>query len=267
METRSRATPARLRSDAKVPRLTGMVHLQPLPGSPLYGGTIDAVVDAAVADAQVLCDGGFDAIIVENFGDVPFVTGRVGPETVAAMTFVAGAIKNVVGIHVGINVLRNDPLAALAIAAVIGGTFIRVNVHTGVVVADQGVIQGDARATLAARRLLGADVSLWADVHVKHARPLVQTAIEDEAADAVERGCADAIIVSGPRTGSACDLRELARVRSSVDAPVLVGSGVNEQSVAEILTLSDGVIVGSCLKRAGRVDRELVDRIVARSRG
>ena len=238
--------------------IIGMIHLKPLPGAPGYGGSLQEIVDAALADARALDEGGIDAMMLENYGDVPFRKEKVEPHTIAAMAMIAAEIGRVTARPLGINVLRNDPIAALGIAAVCGAAMIRVNVHTGAMLTDQGVIEGNASATLGYRMKLGAgSVKIMADVHVKHAAPLAPIPIETAAADAVERGLADALIVTGSRTGAGCDIDELVRVRAAVDAPVLVGSGVTDETIAPLLRACDGVIVGSWLKRDGDVRNEV----------
>jgi uncharacterized protein len=147
----------------------GMVHLEPLPGSPRWAGSMHEVSRAALADAQALAEGGVHALLVENFGDVPFSPGRVDAACVAAMAAVATQIRRAVSLPLGINALRTDALSALAVAAAVGARFIRVNVHTGAVVTDQGIVASGAHDTLRYRRLLGVDVALLADVQTKHA--------------------------------------------------------------------------------------------------
>jgi membrane complex biogenesis BtpA family protein len=251
--------------------IIGMVHLKPLPGTPRYGGSWQEVLDAALTDAEALHAGGIDAIMVENYGDVPFHRGSVEPHTIAALALVAEEIRRMTGRPLGINVLRNDAMAAMGIAAICSAVMIRVNVHTGAVLADQGVIQGSARETLDYRTKLRADVRILADVNVKHAMPLAPFPIEEAAADAVERGLADALIVTGSRTGASADIDELRRARAAVDAPVLVGSGVTDATAAELLRVADGAIVGSWLKHGGDVekpvDRERVERLMGWWRG
>src|SRR5260221_12896089 len=114
----------------------GMVHLAPLPGAPLYGGSLDEVIARALADAETLAAGGVTAIAVENFGDRPFRKNRVEPETIAAMTRVVAEIARAVNLPLGVNVLRNDAPAALAVAAATGAAFIPGHVHTRAVLAD-----------------------------------------------------------------------------------------------------------------------------------
>src|SRR5207245_841180 len=121
--------------------LIGMVHLQALPGSPRWEGSMARVIEAALADARALVEGGIDALLVENFGDAPFTAGRVDAATVAGVTAVAAEIRRTFAeTPLGVNVLKNDARAALAVVAAVGGRFIRVNVHAGAVVADQGIV-------------------------------------------------------------------------------------------------------------------------------
>jgi hypothetical protein len=214
---------------------------------------MEAVVERALADARALQDGGFHACLVENLGDAPFSPGRVDPATVAAMAAVVAEVRRAVAIPVGVNVLKNDAQAALAVAAATGAAFIRVNVHVGAVVGDQGVLQGDAYHTLRYRRLLGTETRLFVDVGGKHTVPLAPVELEQVARDAVSRGLADALVVSGAATGEATPLADVERVRAVVpDRPLLVGSGVSPESIGKLLAVADGVIVGTWLKRDGR---------------
>ena len=247
----------------------GMVHLVPLPGSPRWAGSMRDVIAAALADARALIDGGVDALLVENFGDAPFTAGRVEPATVAAMSVVAAEVRREFPrTRLGLNVLKNDARAALGVAAAVGAEFIRVNVHAGAVLADQGVVQSDAYGTLRDRRLLGVDVAIVADVGGKHAVPLAPVETEQMARDLVHRGLADALVVSGAATGQATPLGEVKRVRSAVpDVPLLIGSGVTAETAAELLSVADGLIVGTSVKRDGDVrqpvDRARVEKLVA----
>jgi membrane complex biogenesis BtpA family protein len=252
--------------------LIGMVHLAPLPGSPRWAGSMEQVIGSALADARALVEGGMDALLVENYGDVPFSAGRVEPWTVAAMAVTVAALRAAwPTLPLGVNVLKNDARAALAVAAAAGAQFMRVNVHAGAVVADQGLVQTEAYHTLRDRRLLGADVRLFADVQGKHAVPLAPVEVEQVARDLVHRELADVLVVSGRATGEATALADVKRVRSAVpNVPIVVGSGVTPDTVAELLSVADGVIVGTFVKREGNVshpvDPERVRRLVAATR-
>jgi membrane complex biogenesis BtpA family protein len=236
-----------------LPSLVGVIHLLPLPDSPRYAGDLAAVVASAGRDARVLAEAGFDGIVVENFGDAPFVPGAVAPVTVASLTACALAVRAAVpGVALGVNVLRNDAEAALAVAVAASAEMIRVNVHTGARVTDQGLIEGRAYATLRRRRALGAErVALLCDVDVKHSAPLAARPLGEEAADLAGRGLADAILVTGTGTGRGVDRRDLETVLAAVRVPVLVASGVTVETLDAVRD-AHGVVVGSCLRASGR---------------
>lgn len=233
----------------------GMIHLHALPGAPLFR-SIDRVLEAALADARAIRDGGCDGFAIENFGDRPFTRGRVEAETVAAMTRVIAEVTREVKLPFGVNVLRNDALSALAIAAATGASFIRVNVHTGAAVTDQGIVEGDAYATLRKRAALAPDVLIFADYMVKHATPLGEVS----AKDLRERGLADALIVTGSATGAAADPARLYALRD-LDAPLLLGSGLTAENAGDFPD-ADGAIVGTSLKTGGAVDPARVEAVV-----
>jgi membrane complex biogenesis BtpA family protein len=234
--------------------LIGVVHLKPLPGAPRFAGSLRDVIDFAIADARAYERGGAHAVFIENFGDVPFTKGSVAPETIAAMTAAGCAVRAAVKLPIGFNVLRNDAQAALALCAACGGGFVRVNVHSGAMLTDQGLIEGDAYHTLRYRERIAPGAQIFADVHVKHAVPLGDWTLEDAAHDTVDRGLADALIVSGVGTGQAADLGDVERVRAACPkTKLLLGSGVNAKSVKNYLRFADGVIVGSSLKRVGKL--------------
>ena len=220
----------------------------------------------AVRDAGALATAGFDAVLVENFGDAPFFKDAVPPETIAAMARAAEAVRAVLppSLAVGVNVLRNDARAAVAIAAAADLDFIRVNVLTGSVATDQGLVQGRAAEVLRARAHLAPRVRILADVCVKHARPLAPRPLAEEVHDLVARGGADAVIVSGERTGGGVDPAHLEAVRAAAgDAPVLVGSGASARTVGALLAHADGVIVGTALKRGGHTTARVDPRRAA----
>jgi membrane complex biogenesis BtpA family protein len=237
------------------PRLVGVVHLPPLPGSPRSSLSAAACAKLAAADARTLAEAGFDFVVVENFGDAPFFRGAVPAVTVAAMTACAVAVREAApGLPLGINVLRNDAESALAIAVVAGAASIRVNVLTGARVTDQGVIEGCAATLFRARRALGAEaIEVWGDVDVKHSAPLAARPIADEVGDLVSRSFAAAVLVTGEGTGRAVDHTKLEEVQKAVHhkVPVLVASGATIGALPSLARRCDGVIVGSALRADG----------------
>ncbi len=240
----------------------GMVHLPALPGAPGWSGSLDAVRRFALDEAEVLQAGGVGALMVENYHDVPFHAGSVPAHTVAAMTVILRAVRDgFPGLPCGVNVLRNDGAAALAVALATGASFIRVNVLSGAVVTDQRLIQGRADRLLRLRRELGVEVGILADVRVKHGRPLGSRPLIEEALDLRQRCLADGLILTGEATGAAADPDEMRRVREALpDCPLLVGSGMCDETVREFADWADGYIVGTSLKSPGPDGHPVTDR-------
>jgi len=250
--------------------LVAMVHLAGLPGSP-EERPLEETLSRAAAEAELLASVGFDALLIENFGDLPFRPGRAEEHTIVAMTLAAREITQRVKVPFGINVLRNDPVSALAIAHGVGGRFIRVNVHTGVRATDQGLIEGRAHETLRYRDRIGSDALILADAAVKHSTPMDGLSLEETAREVAYRGLADALIVTGVATGEETSPGDLEAVRRAVpDRPILVGSGACAENVRSLLELADGVIVGSDVKEngraEGRVDRARAEAFVRAAR-
>ena len=219
----------------------------------------------AEQEAAALSSGGVDGIIVENFFDAPFRKSRVDPATACALSLVVQKIKAVSDLPIGVNVLRNDAKTALAVATTAGAAFIRVNIYTGAMLTDQGIIEGEAAEILQYRRLLAAEhIKIFADVMVKHASPLTPFAdIKQMAKDTAGRGGADALIVSGIATGSSPDLDDLRAVKEATpDCPLFIGSGASADNAASLMSVADGMIVASSLKRQGKLENPIdVERV------
>ncbi|GGA51857.1 photosystem I biogenesis protein BtpA [Okeania sp. KiyG1] len=238
--------------------IIGVVHLQPLPTSPRWGGDLQAIISRAEREATALASGGVDGIIVENFFDAPFVKDQVDPAVVSAMTLLVQKIMNLVSLPIGINVLRNDGQSAMAIASCVQAQFIRVNVLTGVMSTDQGLIEGKAHQLLRYRRELGSDVKIFADVLVKHAQPLGEPNLTTVVQETIERGLADGIILSGWATGSPPTLEDLKLASAAAsDTPIFIGSGANLNNISTLMPAVDGVIVSSSLKRHGQIEQPI----------
>lgn len=238
--------------------IIGVVHLLPLPTSCRWGGSLKAAIARAEQEATALASGGVDGIMVENFFDAPFAKSQVDPAVVSAMTLIVQRIANLVTLPLGVNVLRNDARSAMAIASCVDAQFIRVNVLTGVMATDQGLIEGEADQLQRYRRELGSDVKILADVLVKHARPLSAPNLTVAVQDTIERGLADGIILSGWATGSPPSLEDLELASAAANGtPVFIGSGASWENIATLMQAADGAIVSSSLKRHGKRDQPI----------
>ena len=230
----------------------------------------------AISSAKIFEQCGYSAVIIENFGDAPFYPEKAPPETIAAMALVGQAIRQAVPVPLGINVLRNDAFGALALAKILSADFIRVNILNGVSATDQGMISGPAHTLLRERERLFAGptskhpIQLLADVHVKHARPISELDLATAAKDLAARGGADAIIVSGTRTGSPVAIEDLKTVKHAVDCPVFIGSGLNFENATALLPYADGAIVATVTLKNGQlgqaVDRQRAEKLMTLAR-
>jgi conserved hypothetical protein TIGR00259 len=231
----------------------GVVHLLPLPTSPRWGNSLKAVIARAEQEATALASGGVDGLIVENFFDAPFTKECVDPAVISAMSLIVQRLMNLVTLPIGVNVLRNDARSAMAIATCTRAHFIRVNVLTGVMATDQGLIEGRAHELLRYRRELGSEVKIFADVLVKHARPLGSPNLTTAVQETIERGLADAVILSGWTTGSPPSLEDLELASAAAgDTPVFIGSGASWENIPRLIQAADGVIVSSSLSATAR---------------
>lgn len=230
--------------------LVGMVHLEPLPGSPRWGGDMARVIAAAARDADALLEGGCDALLVENMGDVPYLRGHVGPETVAAFTLAAAEVARRRA-PFGVQVLAAANREALGIAAATGASFLRVEGFAFAHVADEGWLDACAGELLRARAALRVDVRIWADIKKKHAAHAVTADIDlaDTAKGTAFCG-ADALVVTGTSTGAATDPADVRAARGA-GLPVAVGSGVTPSDAGPLADLADALIVGTSIKVGG----------------
>jgi membrane complex biogenesis BtpA family protein len=249
--------------------LIGVIHSRPLPGSPHYRGEpLEEVYAFAIQEGQRYRAGGFHGLIVENAWDIPFSKPEdLGFETAASMAAMTQLVREEVGLPVGVNVLANGVLCALAVAKAAGGSFVRANQWVNAYVANEGIVEGPAPAATRYRSWLKADdVKVFADVHVKHGSHAIvaDRDVAEQARDA-EFFDADVLIATGQRTGSETQLEEIDAMRVGTRLPVIVGSGVNLENARSIFSASDGAIVASAMKEQGvwwnPVSRERVESL------
>lgn len=235
--------------------IIGVVHSRPLPGAPAYEAEkVESLYDYAVREAEQYAIGGMDGIIVENHGDIPFLKpDDLGLETVASMAILADRVRRACGLPIGINILANGALAAVAIAKAADAAFVRVNQWANAYVANEGIVEGPAaKATRYRSWLRAREVKIFADVHVKHgAHAIVADRGIPELTRDVEFFDADVVIVTGQRTGDEATNEEISLIKGATSLPVVVGSGVHLGNIGPILSVCDGVIVASSLKRDG----------------
>lgn len=260
-------TPHRWRPERAV---IGMIHVPALPGTPHHHLPMPALVAHAVGEARLLRDAGFDALLLENMFDRPYLRRAVGPEIVAAMTAVAAAVRAAVEVPLGIQVLAGANQAALAVAHTTGCQFIRAEGFVFAHVADEGLMdEADAGPLLRYRRHIGADaVAIFCDLKKKHAAHAITADVDlAETARAAAFFDADGIIITGVATGRPADPEDVRAAAEATHLPVLVGSGVTPETAPALLEHAAGIIVGSFLKEGGdwrgALDPDRARRMVA----
>lgn len=238
----------------------GVIHLQPLPGAPRHDGiSVEEIEKSAVEEANIMVENGVNGLIIENFRDMMFKK-KVGPETISVMTRIAMSVKEEVKVPIGICVLQSDALAALAIAKAVEAKFVRVPYYTETYIVDAGIMESIAAEALRFRKIIEAqNVKIFADVHIKHGYPLSQRSIEESAEDAIERGLADSIIITGKKTGGETEPEDVKRVRNQLpEIPLIVGSGVKENNLHKYFpNNADAVIIGTSLKKYGNTEEKV----------
>lgn len=235
--------------------LIGMIHVGALPGTPHASAAMADLARAAADEAKVLRDAGFDAVMIENMHDAPYVHGVQGPEIVASMTRVGIAVREAVPeMRLGVQVLSGGAREALAIALAIGATFVRVENFVFAHVADEGILErAEAGPLLRYRRAIGAQkIDIYADIKKKHASHAITADVS--VAEAVEAAMffgADGVVITGTATGKAASLPDIEAAKKASKRPVLVGSGATAENAKSLLTHADGLIVGSSIKAGG----------------
>ncbi|WP_121510626.1 BtpA/SgcQ family protein [Mesotoga sp. H07pep.5.4] len=247
----------------------GMIHCKPLPGSPFYNGNFRETLDAAVQDARTFVENGIDGLQIENAWDLPFPNPRdISFETVAGLTAVAMELRTKFDIPVGVNMLANGVVPAMAVASVSSLLWVRCNQWANAYVANEGFVEGPSAKALRYRSFLKSDsIKVFADVHVKHGSHAITAdrSVEEQALDNVFFA-ADVLIATGERTGDETSSDEIRRIKAASKLPVIVGSGTCENNITRILGECEGAIAGTHLKVDDKwwnpVDSEKVTRLM-----
>ncbi len=248
--------------------IIGMIHVGALPGTPANCQSVSEIIAQAVREAAIYREGGVEGIAIENMHDVPYLSGEVGPEIVAAMTLVGQAVKAESRLPVGIQILAGANIEAMAVACAADLDFIRAESFVFAHLADEGLIESSAAKLLRYRKMIGADrVQVWADVKKKHSSHAITADISLGAmAETVEFMRGDAVIITGGVTGDPPKLADVEEAKAHCRLPVILGSGVDDKNIAEFWPKADGFIIGSYFKVEGKwqntVDARRVERLM-----
>lgn len=235
--------------------IVGMIHVGALPGTPYASQSVPDIIRQALDEARLLADTGFDAILIENMHDRPYLRQHVGPEIVSGMTAVLDAIHQTVELPLGIQILGGANRQALAVALAGDATFIRAENFAYAHIADEGLMpDADAGPLLRYRRELGAEhIRIFADVKKKHSSHAITADVDiAEAARTAAFFGADGIVVTGIATGEPTAIADVREVSTAVELPVAIGSGITPQNLPDLWEYTDVFIVGSYIKQEGQ---------------
>ncbi len=248
--------------------IIGMIHLPPLPGNPRNSLSPEEIVDKALNDARILVENGIHAIMIENFYDSPYPKYTPREETISLMSIITWEIKKKYNKPIGINILRNCGTSALAIAYITNADFIRVNALSQTMVTDQGIIEPIAYKLSIKQKLLGAEVKIMADINVKHAKPLVERELSSVIRETIERGHADAIIITGKTTGTPPTPEEVIEAKKYTgQTPMVIGSGITKDNLHKYIPYADAFIIGSYFKnKNGKLEPRKIKSLIQRHR-
>lgn len=228
----------------------GVIHVGALPGTPANNKTISELVESATQEANIYKECGIDGIIIENMHDIPYLKGNVGAEIVASMSIIGHRVKEESGLPVGIQILAGANIEAMAVAHAARLDFIRAEGYAFAHVADEGLIESSAAKLLRYRKLIGAEhIHVWADVKKKHSAHAITSDISlGETAETVEFMRGDTVIITGNVTGKAPTLSDVEEAKAHCKLPVVLGSGVNADNIADFYQTADGFIIGTHFK-------------------
>jgi len=243
----------------------GMIHVDALPGTPKYKGSVDKIIAKAIEEAKIYLHSGIDSIALENMHDVPYLNKNTGPEISTLMSIIGYEIKQKTNLPVGIQILAGANKEALAAANSAGLDFIRAEGFVFGHVADEGIIEADAGELLRYRKSIEADdILIFTDIKKKHSSHNITSDVSiEETAKAAEFFLSDGLIITGKSTGQEANIDEIKSVKKTTKLPVIIGSGISDLNLENYLPFCDAMIIGSYFKKNGNwenlVDKERVN--------
>lgn len=235
--------------------LIAMIHLPPIRQTPMA-----ELIGYALSELRKIEEAGFDAIMVENFQDTPFHKDTIPEELIIKLSVVMHRIKEETDLPVGLNLLRNACVQAMRMASALNLDFIRCNIWESAYTTDQGLIEAAAYDVMQCKQAMGSEVLVLADIFVKHATPMADFTVIEAAENALERGKADMIILSGRGTGQETDISRIVELNKHGIFP-LIGSGLTYENLCDYYPLISGALVGSSIKIEGIVTNPIdIDR-------
>lgn len=233
--------------------IIGMIHLKALPTSPDNTHSMEEIFEFAKADLDALVEGGITSAIVENMFDTPYDT-KPNLETIVAMTTLYTRLKAVSKIPLGINIQACNDSQEMIVATLCGAPYIRVETLSEERITSFGRLMPSGPSITRKKHELRSNVEIYADINSKHTYSASNQPIDDAISAAIESN-ASKIILTGFLTGKSPTINEAIEFKKLCrNLPLIIGSGINKDNIKAFLEITDGVIVGSSIKKEGKVD-------------
>ena len=248
----------------------GMVHLHAMPTDPKYdeAGGIEKIVEMAKNDILALQEGGIDGMLFCNEFAIPY-TNNVQIVTVATYARVLGELKHLIKVPFGITMV-GSAYYTYDIAKAVGAQFVRAHYH-GASAGVYGIANSDPGDVERHRRYIGAqDIRVLSAIVPEGSEQLAPRSLAQVAKTLAFNVGVDGMLVYSSTPGSAIDVDKVSEIKSATTTPVLASNGVKPETVAEILSHTDGCIVGTGIKLDGNfynpIDVERVKALMANAR-
>lgn len=228
-----------------------MIHVEALPGTPNYKGSVKAILDKALKEAETYLNAGIKILMIENMHDVPYMNRHAGVEVTTVMSIILYEIKKRFEMPTGIQILAGANKEALAATNSAGADFIRAEGFVFSHIADEGMFNSDAGELLRYRKQIGAEnILIFTDIKKKLSSHAITEDVNIvETAKAAEFFLSDGVIITGISTGKEPDVDEIMKVKAKVNIPVIAGSGITAENIQPYYEYCDAFIIGSYFKK------------------
>ena len=229
----------------------GMVHLHAMPTDPKYDPNegVEGIVEAAKKDIIALQEAGFDGLLFCNEFAIPY-TKNTRIVTVATYARVIGELKSIIKVPFGITYASNV-YCAFDIAAATGANFVRAHYHDttagvfGMSNPDPGDVERH-RCYVGCKDIPVLQAVIPEGTEMVAPRPIKQV---------VKTLCfnvnPDGLLIYSTNPGADIDTEMVELCKQATDKPILASNGVKPNTVANILAVADGCIVGTGVKYDG----------------
>ena len=242
----------------------GLVHLLPMPGTPLYeDGNIEKMTEKAIRDCVALKNAGADGGLVQSVDVYYPATDDTDYARVATIAMIAGRVRAEVGpdFVLGAQLMFNCVTPSLAACKAAGCDFTRVSALAADTDSPYGKIVANPTKVAEYRRKIDAfNIGMISEISGYHFKgEYSKAAIQGLASTAMRLG-ANAIEVMNK--DAKMNEQLILDVKSAGNYPVILGGGTSVENCKERLRYADGALVGTAFE-GGKWGGPIIESIVA----